>query len=176
MAYLKHSKSAAVRARLDHPVVDGDGHWLEPMPIFLDYLRDVAGPAVVEKFIKKATDTTWYDITPEERLRRRIHRPTWWGEPAGTLDRATAMVPRLFYERLDDFGIDFCVLYTSLEGLFLAGRAVLSWFPVRGGTFLASLNTLLFELTEPIRRVLLNPELPCAEPSSGPSPTAPARR
>ena len=41
MAYSKGSKSAAVRARLDHPVIDGDGHWLEPIPIFLDYLRDV---------------------------------------------------------------------------------------------------------------------------------------
>ena len=36
--------------------------------------------------------------------------------------------------------------------MILAGRAVLSWFPVRGGTFLASLNTLLFELTEPVLR------------------------
>lgn len=36
--------------------------------------------------------------------------------------------------------------------LILAGRAVLSWFPVRGGTFLASINTLLFELTEPVLR------------------------
>jgi predicted TIM-barrel fold metal-dependent hydrolase len=48
---------------------------------------------------------------------RRPHRPTWWGEPGNTLDRATAMVPRLFYERLDDFGIDFALVYTSL-GLF----------------------------------------------------------
>jgi predicted TIM-barrel fold metal-dependent hydrolase len=117
MAYTKNSKSAAVRARLDHPVIDGDGHWLEPIPIFLDYLRDVAGPSVVDRFVKKASDTTWYDLPPDERMRRRIHRPTWWGEPASTLDRATAMVPRLFYERLDDFGLDFCVLYTSL-GLF----------------------------------------------------------
>jgi YggT family protein len=36
--------------------------------------------------------------------------------------------------------------------VILAGRAVLSWFPVRGGTFLASVNTLLFELTEPVLR------------------------
>jgi YggT family protein len=36
--------------------------------------------------------------------------------------------------------------------LILVGRALLSWFPVRGGTFLASLNTLLFELTEPVLR------------------------
>ena len=34
----------------------------------------------------------------------------------------------------------------------LALRAVLSWFPVRGGSFLASLNTLVFELTEPVLR------------------------
>jgi len=121
MAHTKSSKSAAVRARLDHPVIDGDGHWLEPIPIFLDYLKDVAGASVVDKFVKRAKDTTWYDIAPEERMRRRLHRPTWWGEPATTLDRATAMIPRLFYERLDDFGIDFCVLYTSL-GLFFVGN------------------------------------------------------
>ncbi len=36
--------------------------------------------------------------------------------------------------------------------VILAARAVLSWFPVRGGTFLASLNALLFELTEPVLR------------------------
>ena len=98
------SKSAAVRSRLDHPVIDGDGHWLEPIPIFLDFLRDVAGPTVVDKFVKKASETTWYDISPAERMRRRLMRPTWWGEPAHTLDRATAMIPRLFYERLDDIG------------------------------------------------------------------------
>jgi predicted TIM-barrel fold metal-dependent hydrolase len=117
MARPQSSKSAAVRARLDHPVIDGDGHWLEPIPIFLDYLRDLAGPSLVEKFIKKASETTWYDISSQERMRRRLMRPTWWGEPANTLDRATAMIPRLFYERLDDLGIDFAVVYTSL-GLF----------------------------------------------------------
>ena len=36
--------------------------------------------------------------------------------------------------------------------VILAARAVLSWFPVRGGTFLSSVNTLLFELTEPVLR------------------------
>ncbi len=120
MAYSRDSKSAKVRTQLTHPVIDGDGHWLEPIPIFLDYLRQVAGPKMtgaVEKFMKKASDTTWYDTAPADRLDRRIMRPTWWGEPARTLDRATAMIPRLFYERLDDFGIDFAVVYTSL-GLF----------------------------------------------------------
>ena len=117
MALVKNSKSAKVRSKLSHPVIDGDGHWLEPVPVFLDYLRDVGGPAIVEKFIKRAKDTTWYEITSDERLRRRLHRPTWWGEPASTIDRATAMIPRLFYERLDELGIDFAIVYTSL-GLF----------------------------------------------------------
>src|SRR5262250_1528333 len=117
MAYSKHSKSTAVRAKLNHPVIDGDGHWLEPIPIFLEYLREVGGPSIVDKFVNKAKDTSWYEMGPAERMDRRPHRPTWWGEPANSLDRATAMVPRLFYERLDDFGIDFALVYTSL-GLF----------------------------------------------------------
>src|SRR4026207_1652938 len=87
----------------------------------------------VEKFMKKASDTTWYDISPADRLDRRLMRPTWWGEPARTLDRAPALIPPPFYERpphrapamtrpasyerLDDFGIAFALVYTSL-GLF----------------------------------------------------------
>ena len=61
-------------------------------------------------------------MTPQERFDKRLHRPTWWGEPANTLDRATAMIPKLFYERLDDFGIDFALVYTSL-GLFYISNA-----------------------------------------------------
>ncbi|HXH09798.1 MAG TPA: amidohydrolase family protein [Alphaproteobacteria bacterium] len=117
MAHARSSQSAAVRAKLDHPVIDGDGHWLEPVPIFLDYLRTVGGPSLVERFVDKARDDAWYAMSPHERSERRPRRPTWWGEPANTLDRATAMIPRLMYERLDDFGIDFALLYTSL-GLF----------------------------------------------------------
>ena len=121
MAY-RRSKSAAVRAASHHPVIDGDGHWLEPVPIFLDYLSDVAGPVggrpVREEATKDVPGTTG---AARSGASAALHRPTWWGEPANTLDRATAMVPRLFHERLDDIGIDFCVLYTSL-GLFFVGN------------------------------------------------------
>jgi hypothetical protein len=37
------SKSAAVRARLNHPVIDSDGHTVEFEPAFLDYLRQTGG-------------------------------------------------------------------------------------------------------------------------------------
>jgi hypothetical protein len=46
------SKSRRVREKLSHPVIDGDGHWLEPYPVFLDYLRDVGGKAMVAAFLK----------------------------------------------------------------------------------------------------------------------------
>lgn len=115
------SPSAAVRARLSHPVIDGDGHWLEPVPIFLDYLQQVGGPSLVARFRRVAQEDEWYRLSRQERFDRRLKRPTWWGEPAATLDRATAMLPRLFYERLDDFGIDFALVYTSL-GLFYIGN------------------------------------------------------
>ena len=42
--------------------------------------------------------------------------------------------------------------------LVLIGRLILSWFPVRPGTAMASIASILFELTEPIlgplRRVI----------------------
>ena len=36
--------------------------------------------------------------------------------------------------------------------VILAGRAMLSWFPVQQGTFLGSLSSLLTDLTEPVLR------------------------
>ena len=115
------SKSAKIRATLDHPVIDGDGHWLEPVPIFLDYLKTAGGPSVVERYLEKAKESGWYQKTPQERMDGRMKRPTWWGEPANTLDRATAMIPRLFNERLQEMGTDFALVYTSL-GLFHVGN------------------------------------------------------
>jgi YggT family protein len=36
--------------------------------------------------------------------------------------------------------------------VILGARAVLSWFPVRPGTLMSSINGILFELTEPVLR------------------------
>jgi YggT family protein len=47
---------------------------------------------------------------------------------------------------------DVVVWILTLYLIILAGRAVLSWFPVQPGTFLASLNSLLLDLTEPVLR------------------------
>ena len=47
------SKSQAIHARLRHSVIDSDGHWREFEPIAMDYLRDCAGPKIVEKWTSR---------------------------------------------------------------------------------------------------------------------------
>ena len=45
------TRSAAIRAKLKHPVIDSDGHALEFGPVYFDFLKQVAGPRIVERFI-----------------------------------------------------------------------------------------------------------------------------
>lgn len=118
------SKSAAVRARLNHPVIDSDGHTVEFEPIVLDYLKQIGGPGIVDQYRAAFMDTTafagfrWYGLSPEERRARRAPRPARWGLPAkNTRDLATAILPKLLYQRLDEIGMDFTILYPTL-GLF----------------------------------------------------------
>ena len=67
-----------------------------------------------------APDRRWHDQTPEERAATRTPRGPWWSSPAGqTIDLATALFPALLYERLDELGIDFGVVYPSLGLVFL---------------------------------------------------------
>ena len=41
----------SVRAHLDHPIVDGDGHVVESVPVLVEYIRAVAGADVADRFI-----------------------------------------------------------------------------------------------------------------------------
>jgi predicted TIM-barrel fold metal-dependent hydrolase len=53
-------------------------------------------------------------MTLAERTRKRVGQEAFWSSPSeNVLDRATAMLPRLMYERLDDLGIDFSVVYPT---------------------------------------------------------------
>jgi predicted TIM-barrel fold metal-dependent hydrolase len=109
------SRSAEIRSQLDHPVIDADGHWIEPAPLFMDALRDAGGPGAVEQFVlAQHHRSDWYRMTEEERLTKRPMRTAWWALPGNTLDRATALLPQLLYERLEEFGLDFAILYPTL--------------------------------------------------------------
>jgi len=110
--------SADIRSRLSHPVIDADGHIAEYIPTFMDHLKDVGGPQLAARF-EQGSKKGWYAMSPEERRAKRVYRPSWWSFPArNTLDRATAMFPRLLTERLDEFGIDFAIVYSTM-GIFL---------------------------------------------------------
>ena len=107
------SKSAAIRAKLDHPIIDSDGHLIEVTPVLYDYIRAEGGEQVLERF-KKHGARHWTHVPLEHRQEMRLPASTWWLVPTKNgLDRATAMIPRLLAERLDELGFDFCVLYPS---------------------------------------------------------------
>jgi predicted TIM-barrel fold metal-dependent hydrolase len=50
-----------------------------------------------------------------ERRQKRLGQQAFWARQAeNTLDRATAMMPKLLYDRLDEIGIDFAVIYPTV--------------------------------------------------------------
>ena len=108
------SRSLQVRQKIGHPVIDGDGHTQEYHPEVIEYFREVAGPELTDKYLKKRLRRSWHSATHDERMYKRIARPPFWTMPAkNTLDLATAMLPDLFRARFDDIGIDYAVVYTS---------------------------------------------------------------
>jgi predicted TIM-barrel fold metal-dependent hydrolase len=121
MATMGTSKSAAVRARLTHPVIDSDGHIIEFVPGFLDALKHVGGRTMLECFLSDERNTgswgrlaRWYRLSPEERRDQCATRSPWWVLPTkNTLDRATAVLPKLLHARMDEIGLDFTVLYPT---------------------------------------------------------------
>lgn len=117
------TRAAKVREHLDHPVIDGDSHIVEYTPVLLDFLKEAAGQKAVEQFVNSMRGglfggvqrKSWYQMTPAERRFHNQMRSPWWALPTlNTLDRATSMLPRLYHERMDDFGLDYTVLYPTL--------------------------------------------------------------
>src|SRR5215475_9129462 len=115
------NRAAEIHDGLKHPVIDGDGHWMEPIPIFLEYLSEVGGAKLVDqiKALWRGRDA-WYRATPEERQHSRLRRAIWWGVTSNTYDKATALLPGLLNERLPELGIDFALIYPSF-GLTING-------------------------------------------------------
>jgi predicted TIM-barrel fold metal-dependent hydrolase len=117
------SKSAEIRARLNHPIIDSDGHTIENGEVLLEYIASVAGQKTAERYRTVTSGGVAYFLARslDDARDAQITRGPWWGIPArNTLDRATAMLPKLLYERLGEMGLDYSVLYTTL-GFFLPG-------------------------------------------------------
>jgi predicted TIM-barrel fold metal-dependent hydrolase len=110
-----HPASEQIRSNLDHPVIDGDGHWVEFDPVFAERMRKVGGDLAADGFLAAMKTTRdALSMSVAERRRRRVAQPGFWTRQAeNTLDRATAIMPRLLYERLPEFGTDFAVIYPT---------------------------------------------------------------
>jgi predicted TIM-barrel fold metal-dependent hydrolase len=115
MATSAQTEARMLHSRLNHPIIDADGHWLEYLPVMREEFRRIGGDAAVEA-LAVASDRvpTSLRMSLAERWRRRVGQESFWASPCeNVVDRATAMLPRLMYERLDDLGIDFCVVYPT---------------------------------------------------------------
>src|SRR5215813_6573275 len=110
-----------VRSGLTHPVIDGDGHWIEYGPVFAEKVRKAAGDKAADgllRHMRRIPDALSLSIS--ERRRRGIAMEGYWGrQSTNTRDRATAMMPRMLYDRLDELGIDFGIIYPT-AGLGIA--------------------------------------------------------
>src|SRR5438132_1381612 len=109
------TEARKLRARLNHPIIDADGHWAEFAPHMREEFRRIGGDTAVQALdMASARIPNSLRMSVSERRRRRIGQEAFWFLPTkNTLDRATAMMPRLLYERLDDLGLDFCVIYPT---------------------------------------------------------------
>ncbi len=118
------TRSADVRSRLEHPVIDGDGHISELGPVLLDFMNEVGGSHFGKRYAEAIGVEGLYArqmmMSLDERRDEWLTYKNWWGAPtANTLDRATTMIPGLLYRRLDEMGIDFTILYPG-HGFFPA--------------------------------------------------------
>ncbi len=113
-----------IRGRLDHPVIDSDGHLIEYLPVIYDLLEETGGADAVDGFrMVTGSSALTRTLSADDRRQAGAIRTPWWGLPAAnTLDRATALLPALLYERLPELGIDVAVLYPTY-GLTVMGIA-----------------------------------------------------
>ncbi len=114
------TRSSEIRTQLDHPIIDSDGHWAELFPVLFEYVEEVAGSGVLERFRAGYGQRFhgWYEADAETRRRSRMRRPSYWGVPTNE-DRIAGLVPSVLRDSLDSWGIDVAVIYPTI-GLTLA--------------------------------------------------------
>ena len=115
MSRSRPTTAPSIRAGLTHPVVDADGHWLEYTPLMNEQMRRIGGEKAAQGFQQQRSSVRErLAMSVAERRDQGIAQQAFWAVPAKNVrDRATAMLPHLLYERLDELGIDFSVLYPT---------------------------------------------------------------
>lgn len=123
------TSAAEIRRQLDHPIIDADGHFVEVGPILHDqivtYLEEHGGSAVRDRYLAGAAAPIDTAVNLADRQSPSIRErwramPSWWGwQCRNTYDRASMHLPALLDERLDEFGLDFALIYPSMSLSFL---------------------------------------------------------
>jgi predicted TIM-barrel fold metal-dependent hydrolase len=77
-------------------------------------LTDIGGEKAAAGFTGLQEIVPIQAMGPEERAHRGLGHPGFWMLPMkNTRDRATAVMPSLLAERMEEFGLDFCVMYPT---------------------------------------------------------------
>ena len=117
MVATQESPSEKIHKTLNHPIIDADGHTVELVPVLFDYLKEVGGNDILKRYesFGNAWDKFgWAELSEQERRDRVSFRPPWWFNPTkSTIDRATSYLPKLLYERMDELGVDFTILFPT---------------------------------------------------------------
>ena len=123
MTTTRNMTAADVRSEVGHPIIDADGHFMEFMPLLNDEvltsLEEVGGAALRDRFRAHALQELDTAVFEADRSVPAVvdgwrSMPSWWGNPVSDpRDRATAHLPSLMYDRLEELGIDFMLIYPS---------------------------------------------------------------
>jgi predicted TIM-barrel fold metal-dependent hydrolase len=120
------SRSAEIRERLDHPVIDIDGHTSEFIPALAPYLQEVGISTDFNALFRGVLGAVqdYYDLSPEDRIRKHVMKPPWWTRPMRIAeDRAASCFPRYLHSRMDELGCDVSVIYPSTGLAFFQLRS-----------------------------------------------------
>ena len=116
------SRSQQIRESLGHPVIDCDGHMVGLMPVLLEFLREVGGGDVVDRFTAQGSYrfVVEQEVVGSTLVQRRYDwraYDAWWASTARTFDRATVMLPGLLEDRMGELGFDYSILFPSETGI-----------------------------------------------------------
>src|SRR5262249_61786362 len=97
-----HRKPEEIRKSLTHPVLDGDGHWVEYAPVFAEQIRKVTGDLGANGFLqsqRRGPDAL--SMTPQQRAEKGVAMEGFCGRQSTTTrERAAVMVPRMLHRTL----------------------------------------------------------------------------
>jgi hypothetical protein len=128
----KPLSASEIRERLDHPVIDVDGHTTEFVPALAEYLKEVGIGTDFNALFRDVIGSAsgWYETTPTERQHKRIMKPPWWTRPMKrTRDRAAASFPRFLRSRMDSSSFETqssgaAAAVLSIDTIEMPSRAV----------------------------------------------------